>query len=54
MPARGFANVIASTVSGLEVGERFYGYWPIGSHLVVQPGAYPNAASMTACPTVRS
>ena len=37
MPAWGFANVVASTVPGLEVGERFYGYWPIASHLVVQP-----------------
>jgi hypothetical protein len=24
-------------VPGVEVGERFYGYWPIASHLVVQP-----------------
>jgi Protein of unknown function (DUF2855) len=37
MPAWGFANVVKSTVSGLEPGERFYGYWPIASHLVVQP-----------------
>lgn len=37
MPAWGFANVVASTVEGLAVGERFYGYWPIASHLVVQP-----------------
>jgi Protein of unknown function (DUF2855) len=37
MPAWGFANVVATTVEGLEVGERFYGYWPIASHLVVQP-----------------
>jgi hypothetical protein len=37
MPAWGFANVVRSTVAGLEVGERFYGYWPIASHLVVQP-----------------
>src|SRR5262245_56709174 len=37
MPAWGFANVVSSTVEGLEVGERFYGFWPIGSHLVVQP-----------------
>ena len=37
MPAWGFANVVASTVPGLELGERFYGYWPIASHLTVQP-----------------
>ena len=37
MPAWGFAKVVATTVGGLEVGERFYGYWPIASHLTVQP-----------------
>lgn len=37
MPAWGFANVVESTVPGLEAGERFYGYWPIATHLVVQP-----------------
>jgi len=37
MPAWGFADVVESTVDGIEVGERFYGYWPIASHLVVQP-----------------
>jgi hypothetical protein len=37
MPAWGFANVVSSSVAGLEAGERFYGYWPIASHLVVQP-----------------
>ena len=37
MPAWGFADVVASTVSGVEVGERFYGYFPIASHLSVVP-----------------
>ncbi|MBC7992126.1 MAG: DUF2855 family protein [Rhizobacter sp.] len=37
MPAWGFAEVVTSTVDGVEVGERFYGFWPIASHLVVQP-----------------
>lgn len=37
MPAWGFADVVHSTVDGLAVGERFYGYWPIASHLLVQP-----------------
>lgn len=37
MPAWGFAEVASSTVAGLEPGERFYGYWPIASHLLVQP-----------------
>jgi hypothetical protein len=37
MPAWGFANVVASNVAGVELGERFYGFWPIASHLVMQP-----------------
>jgi hypothetical protein len=37
MPAWGFANVVESTVPGLEPGERFYGYFPVASHLLVQP-----------------
>ena len=37
MPAWGFAEVVSTTVEGLEPGERFYGYWPIASHLVVEP-----------------
>jgi hypothetical protein len=37
MPAWGFADVVASTVEGVAVGERFFGYWPIASHLRVEP-----------------
>jgi hypothetical protein len=37
MPAWGFATVVSTTVEGLEVGERFYGFWPIASHVVMQP-----------------
>lgn len=37
MPVWGFAEVIASTVEGVEPGQRFYGYWPIASHVVLQP-----------------
>ena len=37
MPVWGFAEVIASDVEGVVVGERFYGYWPIASHLRMQP-----------------
>ncbi|MGQ9427525.1 DUF2855 family protein [Gilvimarinus sp. F26214L] len=37
MPAWGFAEVIASTVEGVNPGERYYGFWPIASHLVMQP-----------------
>lgn len=37
MPAWGFAEVVESTVDGLAKGERFYGFWPIASHIVMQP-----------------
>lgn len=37
MPVWGFADVVASTVSGVEVGERFYGYFPVASHLRMNP-----------------
>ncbi|WP_287924045.1 DUF2855 family protein [Diaphorobacter sp.] len=50
MPVWGFADVVASDVDGVAVGERFYGYWPIASHLRVRPvrvtqrGFYDGAA----------
>ena len=37
MPAWGFAEVVESTVEGLAKSERFYGFWPIASHIVMQP-----------------
>lgn len=37
MPAWGFAEVVESTVDGLAKSERFYGFWPIASHVVMQP-----------------
>ncbi len=37
IPVWGFANVVESRCEGVAVGERFYGYWPMSSHLVVQP-----------------
>lgn len=36
MPAWGFATVAKSTVDGVEEGERFYGFWPIASHVIMQ------------------
>ncbi|MGH8385844.1 MAG: DUF2855 family protein [Pseudomonas sp.] len=36
VPAWGFAEVVASDVPGIKVGERFYGYFPIASHLWVR------------------
>lgn len=37
MPVWGFADVVDSNVPGIERGERFYGYYPIASHLRMQP-----------------
>ncbi|HEX5738828.1 MAG TPA: DUF2855 family protein [Hydrogenophaga sp.] len=37
MPVWGFADVVASTVEGVDAGERFYGYFPIASHFRMQP-----------------
>ena len=38
VPLWGFADVVASTVDGVEVGTRVYGYLPSAGHLVVRPG----------------
>lgn len=37
MPVWGFADVVASAVDGVEPGERFYGYFPAATHIVMQP-----------------
>lgn len=37
VPLWGFAEVAESTVDGVEVGSRHYGYFPSASHLVVRP-----------------
>ncbi len=37
MPVWGFADVVTSTVEGVEAGERFYGYFPIASHIRMRP-----------------
>ncbi|GLK88153.1 DUF2855 family protein [Pseudomonas turukhanskensis] len=37
VPVWGFADVVASNVEGVAVGERFYGYFPIASHLRMKP-----------------
>ncbi|MEU1587326.1 DUF2855 family protein [Micromonospora sp. NPDC005710] len=36
-PLWGFAEVVASKVAGVEVGQRIYGYLPPAGHLVVRP-----------------
>src|SRR5688572_26648989 len=37
VPVWGFAEVEQSEVGDLTVGQRVYGYFPMGSHLVVTP-----------------
>ena len=37
-PLWGFADVVASKVAGVEVGQRIYGYLPPAGHLLVRPG----------------
>jgi Protein of unknown function (DUF2855) len=37
LPVWGFATVTESLAEGVAVGRRVYGYWPAGTHLVVQP-----------------
>jgi NADPH:quinone reductase-like Zn-dependent oxidoreductase len=37
VPVWGFADVEASQVDGIDEGDRFYGYLPMASHLVVAP-----------------
>ena len=37
VPVWGFADVEESNHPGITIGDRYYGYWPSGSHLVVRP-----------------
>lgn len=37
VPVWGFAVVEQSRCTGVEVGERLYGYWPMATHAVLQP-----------------
>ncbi len=38
VPVWGFAEVVASTHPQVAVGRRVYGYFPMSSHLVIEPG----------------
>ncbi|MCX2933974.1 DUF2855 family protein [Mycobacterium sp. CVI_P3] len=49
IPVWGFASVVESRSPGVEVGERFYGYWPIADDVVLQatdvhPGGFTDGA----------
>ena len=38
IPVWGFADVVRSRAEGVAVGDRLYGYFPMGTHLVMAPG----------------
>jgi hypothetical protein len=38
LPVWGYADVVESKADGVEAGQRFFGYFPAASHLVVRPG----------------
>lgn len=38
VPLWGFADAVESTVEGVDVGQRYFGYYPTASHLVVRAG----------------
>lgn len=38
IPTWGFADVVESRHPEVAAGERLYGYWPMGTHLVMAPG----------------
>jgi hypothetical protein len=37
VPVWGFATVERSSVAGIAPGQRFYGYWPMASHALLEP-----------------
>jgi len=38
LPVWGYANVVDSSAEGIDPGQRYFGYFPSATHLVVQPG----------------
>ena len=40
VPLWGFADVVSSQVDPVQEGQRYFGYHPTASHLVVQPGGF--------------
>ncbi|MEL6822167.1 MAG: DUF2855 family protein [Calditrichota bacterium] len=50
LPVWGFANVVASNLQDIAVGERFYGYFPLASHLLVHPAKLSDFGFMDGAP----
>ncbi len=44
IPVWGFADVIESRCGDIAVGERLYGYYPMATHLIVEPGHITSAS----------
>lgn len=50
IPVWGFADVVASRHTDIAVGSRYYGYYPMSSHLVVSPAKVSPASFMDGAP----
>jgi len=50
IPVMGFADVIRSTHAGVAEGMRCFGFFPMGRHLVIQPGAVSASQIVDAAP----
>ena len=50
IPVWGFADVVASTADGIAAGERFYGYYPMASHVTLQASRTSPAGFMDLSP----
>ena len=50
LPVWGFATVTRSSVDGIALGERLYGYWPMASHATLHPARIGAAGFIDALP----
>ena len=50
IPVWGFADIVESKCEGVSVGDRLYGYWPMASHLIMQPGKISASRLIDAAP----
>ena len=54
IPTWGFAEVVSSNHPGIKVGDRYYGFLPMGTHLPVQPTKVSNTGFLDATRCRRS
>lgn len=54
LPVWGFADVVQSDLDGITVGERFYGFFPLASHVVMQPDHITQTGFFDALPHRRN